>query len=711
VKRRDFLKTSGSFVVVASVGGVGAACGGGGGGDNPDAQTTGVYAFPQGVASGDPLPTAIMLWTRVEAVDGASDDVTVHLQVASDEDFTAIVAEDDLTATSDSDFTLRVFVEGLDSATTYYYRFAAGPGPDFSDVGRTWTAPTATADVAVNLAWVSCMDFEAGFHGAFREMIKDDDAASAANKIHAVVHLGDFIYETRGSQFSRPLSDTFVELDIEDRNGEPRVVAPFPSGGGQSGNDNFANSVDDYRHQYKQYLRDPDLRAARARWPFIHTWDDHEFTNDCWQSQSNYVGADTLDEPTQRRKVAANQAWCEFIPSALSDAIGVAGVANQASDFTAATVTDAPFGTAVDENNLFTEPNNVAALGTMTIYRSLRLGKHCELVITDERSYRSDHAVPEELIYPYLGLYFFDLRNVLSYEMSIAMDAGAEANGGNPPTSFHNDQFPNTNMTRAPGTVLGGPQKAWWKATMQASDATWKVWANEVPLMRFFIKNSGLLIFDRVMDSDAWDGYNYERNELMSFLRDNSIQNVIAITGDIHSTYAGVVMNDHEAATPQPALVELISAGVSSNSQFSFFEYPTRASQYSELRKLVTYAGATEPYVENMNMLLRFGSAAALTMANTDDIAAAQADYDPTINPWLKYADTNAQGYGILRITATGATSDLVTVNRPVVDAPDGPGKKRTAHFTIPLAAPGDDPSIDGPEFTGTPPFPIDPTT
>jgi alkaline phosphatase D len=711
MKRRDFLKTAGSFIVVASVGN--AACGGddGGGDGGPDATQTGLFAFPQGVASGDPLPTAVMLWTRVEATGGGSDDVVVHLQVATDEAFSTLVSENDFTVTAASDFTLRALVEGLTSNTIYYYRFQAGPGADTSDVGRTWTAPAADADVNVNLAWVSCQDYEAGFHGAYRELIKDDMAAAAAARIHAVVHLGDFIYETRDKQFSAPLNDDFQVVQISDRNGVARRIAPFPDGGDNGG---YALTLADYRHQYRQYLQDPDLRAARARWPFIQTWDDHEFTNDAWQTMANYTDPLTGDEPMQRRKAAANQAWFEFVPAVLSDAVGVTGVPNPARDFQSATVNDAPFGTAVDANNLFTEANNVAALGTLTIYRSVRLGRHCELVITDGRSYRSDHPIPEELIYQ--SSFFFDQRNVLSFEMNNAMDAGSTANGGNPPTSFHSNTFQNTNRTRAPGTMLGGPQKAWWKATMMGSNATWKVWANGVPLMRFFLDNgTGTLIFPRVMNSDAWDGYNHERNELMAHLRTNSIKNVVTITGDIHAAFAGVVMDDHDAATPNPVLVELIAPGVSSNSLFSFFEYPTRTGAAASLRGLVTYdatgMGGTKKFVENINLTLLYGSASSLVMAQTNDFAMATANRDATVNPHLKYADTNAQGYGLLRVTATGTTADIVTVNRPIADSANGPGKKRTAHFTVPLVAGNEAPTLEGPTFTGTPPFPFNPET
>jgi alkaline phosphatase D len=217
------------------------------------------------------------------------------------------------------------------------------------------------------------------------------------------------------------------------------------------------------------------------------------------------------------------------------------------------------------------------------------------------------------------------------------------------------------------------------------------------------------------MDADAWDGYNHERNELMQHLRTNSIKNVVTITGDIHAHFAGIVMDDHDAATPNPVLVELIAAGVSSNSLFSFFEYPTRTGAAGGLRYLVTYdstsMGGTTKYVESINMTLLYGSASSQVMSTTNNFTMAMNNRDPNVNPHLKYADANAQGYGIMRVTSSGATADLVTVNRPVADNAAGPGKKRTAHFTIPRAGATDAPTLNGPTFTGRPPFPFDPET
>jgi alkaline phosphatase D len=706
MKRRDFLKASGCFVVTASLGGITSGCGDDGGGGPDAGPVAGTYEFPQGIASGDPQSDAVMLWTRAVAIAGGMDVIPVVAQVSTTDDFAELVAEVEMTVSVDTDWTLRLLVDGLSSGTWYYYRFVSGL--DMSETGRTWTAPASDADTPVSMAWVSCQDFEAGFYAAYRSMITDDEAAADSDKINVVVHMGDFIYETLSGGFQAAVDENFEPIELIDRDGNPRVVPDFPSGGGQTGETVFANTVDDYRHLYKVFLSDPDLRAARARWPFVNTWDDHEFTNDCWQSMANFDEEFTLGEPSQQRKVAANQAWFEYIPAILTGASGVTGVPAEAKDFAHADVDDEPFGEVVDDDNLATEPNNVAALDSMTIYRSLRLGQHVELVMTDTRSYRSDHAVPEELTYD--SLFFFDSRLVGSYEMSIIMDQGRTANGGNPPDMLVMDNFPNTRQNSPVGTMLGADQKAWFKETMSRSDATWKIWGNEAPLLRHFIKNPGILIFDRVLNGDAWDGYNSERNELMQYLQANDVRNVVALTGDVHSHHAGYIMHDHDVQTPEPVMIELVTAGISSNSQFMFFEGPTRPPQQPALRDIVTFDdtefGGTDKFVPNINLALLWGTESASAYSQSGDFQDA-IDNREDPNPHALYADENAQGYGILRITSTEIRAELVTINRPIVDSAAGVGKKYTAEFTIPLAGQGEDPTLNGPTFDGPPPFPF----
>ena len=710
MKRRDFLRGAGWFVTSAALSGIPGCSGGsssnadGGsdGGSDSSNPVAGTFVFPQGVASGDPRTSSVVLWTRAVRADGATDPVALTVQVASDAAFTNVVVHQDISASADSDHTVRVLVTGLAANTPYYYRFLAGLD---TVSGQTRTAPDASTDTQVNIAWVSCQDYEPGNYGAYRQMLIDDAARADADKVHFVVHLGDVIYETVGSGYQKPLDDSFNPITIKNADGTDRLVPPLPSGGGQVGGGTFAKTIDDYRAIYRTFCSDPDFMAVRARWPLIHTWDDHEFTNDCWQSQANYDGAATLDEPSQTRRYEASQAWWEYVPSQLTGATGPGSVSQGAHDFAPTTVTDAPFTATPDANNFYDEPNNVAAIGAITVYRSFRWGKHVELIITDLRSYRSDHAIPEETSYG--NFIFFDPRNVLPIEMVNTFDQGEAANSGNPPATVLG--FPNPRTQSPVGTMLGAAQKQWWKDTMKASDATWKVWGNEVPMMRFLIKQQSVttLVADRIMDGDAWDGYPTERNELLTYLKDQAIGNVVVISGDVHAHFAGVLMDNYDAANPTPVATELISAGVSSNSLFSFYEGVTRGKP-AQLRSLITVDATNtglSAFTENMNLLLLHGTDAADKFGSTHDLAQAEALYDATINPHLRYADSNAQGYGYLKVTATQVEGTLTTINRPInTPSTAGPGVKRTASFVIPKDNPG---GMSAPTVTGTKPFPM----
>lgn len=721
MKRRDFLRDVGFFITTAALL---PACGDNL--DNPDVDgglPRGTFTFPQGVASGDPRATSVVLWTRAVRADDPRADVALTVQVATDAAFTQIVVDDEVTATDASDHTVRVLVNNLTANTALYYRFTSA---NDSIEGRTHTAPDATTAVQVNIAWVSCQDYQSGQFGAYRQMLLDDEARAEADRIHFVVHLGDVIYETIDEGSQRALDDGFRTLTLKNADGSDRIVNRFPSGGGiNKSGARFARTVDDYRHLYQTFLADPASQAARARWPFVFTWDDHEFTNDSWQSMANYIDGTTLDEGSQSRKLAASQAWFEYTPAQLTGATGVTGVTQDAKDFKAATVSDARF-TEPNADNFVAEANNAAAIGAMTIYRSLRWGKHVELVMTDQRSYRSDHAIPEDLP-PLVNLgagqtVFFDPRNFLPLPIVALLDAGAAA-GAPAPATIPGTPFPNPRRTSPIGTMLGKTQKAWWKATMQGSNATWKLWGNEVPMMRMLVKSATIpgnpLGFDRVLDGDAWDGYPIERKELLSFLRANAIKNVVVLTGDIHAHFAGVLVDDFDApvANRVPVATELITAGISSNSLFSFYESATRAAEVpASLRALVTVNASSKggsAFTENLNMLLTKGLVSAGAYAQaiaTPNVTLAQAlgaangQADPDANPHLRYADTNAQGYGYIQVTEAACKAQLVTVNRPVNDPTVRPGVKRVASFTIPANDPG---AMSTAQITGTKPFPL----
>ena len=720
MRRRDFIKSAGCFVATASMGGL-AGCGSdenraSADGGPPDGGTAarGSYRFAQGVASGDPRPGSVMFWTRVEATSAkkAAGAVALRIEVATDADFKKLVLHKTLQASAASDHTVRVLVDGLAADTIYYYRFVAGV--DESRTGRTWTAPEPAVDVPVRIAWASCQDYSAGFYGAYRRMINDDEAAADADRLRFVLFVGDFIYETIGQGFQTALDDDLQTVELKDQSGKPREVPALPSGGGMlpSGHQ-FAQTVDDYRHLYKTFLGDPDLQEARARWPFVSMWDDHEFSDDCWQTQANYTDQDSFDEPSQKRKVAANQAWFEFVPAILSEAEQADGVKPVAKDFAAAKVENASYAEPVDVS----EPNNEKALATLTTYRRLRFGKHVEIVLSDNRSYRSDHALAENVTSG--NPLVFNPRAGLSLEAVNAFDAGKAANGGNPPDMVNG--FQNTRKDSPPGTMLGSAQKQWWKQVMQSSKATWKVWGNSIPLMRIKLDATNVTLFlgDLVLSADGWDGYPSERRELMSFLAEQGIRNVVSLSGDHHAHFAGLIEDDFDAKAPKPVLADFCAAAISSTSEFASVAgaigskvTPALASVVGPVLELIVYdsipLGGKDKAVVNLNALIRYGSGAAMAAAKTNDLAKVEAARNPAINSHLRYADTAASGYGLAAFDGQGAQVTLVTIEKPIVDrGKDGAMVRGKATFMLPVLGAGDELALSEPELSGKKPFPL----
>ena len=708
MQRREFLKRAGCFVASASVVGLWGCE------SDDDAQTpasAGSVSFPQGVASGDPQPNAVVLWTRATPTKGDAA-VSLRLEVSESEDFKTLIVKDMVQATKQTDFTVRVYVEDLSPDRFYYYRFVAGV--DKSRVGRTRTAPEADADIEPRFAWVSCQDYAANFYGSYRRMLNEDEAAPQDAQLHFVLHLGDFIYETRNADFMTSTTDDLERVELKSKSGKPRSVPAFPSGGAEREDGaSYASSVDDYRHLYKLYLADPDLQDARARWPFINVWDDHEFTDDCWQSQANYTRKDSTDEPSQKRRVAASQAWFEYIPAALSDAKKVGDVAQAAKDFKAVSVEDAPYSDMVEVK----EPNNLKAISAITIYRNLRWGKHLELVLTDNRSYRSDQPLPEQVTLD--NILIFDPRVGLPKDAVNAFDAGREANGGKPQDTV--DGFNNSRKNDPPGSMLGDAQKTWWKSVMKASDATFKVWGNSVPLLRFVLDRTDVPIIpkDLLLSSDSWDGYNYERKELMAYLKDNDIKNVISLSGDHHAHFAGLIHDDYDAASPTAVMVDFAAAGISSNSQWSAVASvlqsafdPSLASLVEPVKQLIVYDatkhGGTDKAVVNLNTLIAYGSKSANVAAATNDLAKIKAARDAKVNAHLRYTDCHAFGYGLVHVRAQAVDTQLVTIERSFTDLEkESPELRRVAKFKLARVERFSDLALPEPEIEGKKPFPL----
>ena len=657
----------------------------------------GNFRFPQGVASGDPTPHGVVLWTRVEAVDGTQSPTALRAQVSKTPDFKSVVVDQVLTVAEDSDHTLRLIVDKLDPDTIYFYRFTAGG--DVSRMGRTRTAPLPDAEGPSTFAFVSCQNYEQAFYGAWARMLADDLAAAEDEQIDFVLFLGDFIYEVRGDRWDANMQNpTWLKA----ADGSPREIPPFPNGSAPwpstdwNKNPGATNAVTlaDYRFLYKLYLSDPHLQAARARWPFISTWDDHEFSNDCWQSHDTYFPPGV---PAQTRKVAANQAWFEFIPALLTGAPSPSNVENEAHDFKFAIVKDAPY-TGPGQDWVDPDPDNVNALNTISIYRTLRWGKTIELIIADNRSYKSPSPIPPKI----------EGQALPAIETVKLLDLGRDASGGKPPAMIPGTTIPNPRLNTPRGSMLGPKQKEWFKRTLLASDARWKVWANSLPLLPFRLDLSSLpftSMKDAFLGLDGWNGYQSERSELLRFIRDNKITNIISCTGDHHFHAAGTVVIDPDAEKSEAVAVEFLGAGISSEPVFPAVERASRSN--SVFHSICTFEGGDGP-VENWNLAMVAGTMTALVRSWTWGFVA-DAFWNAAINPGLKYVDSNANGYGIIRADAGRVQASLVTIKNPSTDyGPQGAPILRKANFTVRAWKKGETPQVYGPVFNGTPAFPFE---
>ena len=240
------------------------------------------YPFSMGVASGDPLPDGVVLWTRLAPrplEGGGMPMVTIPVQweIARDTAFRSMAQKGETLARPELGHSVHVEVSGLEPGREYWYRFRAGN--ETSQIGRTKTAPAAGAAVdRLRFGVCGCSHYETGYFTGYRRI--------AQEQFDFVIHTGDYIYESRA--------------DGGRTDGRVR----------QHHGDEIYTLVD-YRTRYGQYKSDPDLIAAHRSAPFLVTWDDHEVEN-------NYAG--DLDEKGTPspifllRRAAAYQAYYEHMP-------------------------------------------------------------------------------------------------------------------------------------------------------------------------------------------------------------------------------------------------------------------------------------------------------------------------------------------------------------------------------------------------------------
>ncbi|MEZ6024128.1 MAG: alkaline phosphatase D family protein [Hyphomonadaceae bacterium] len=241
------------------------------------AQNLSSGVFTHGVASGDPLPNSVVLWTRFVGGDGR-----IAYEVAEDEAFARVTQRGELRASFANDFCVKVDVRGLQPGRPYFYRFLSQSGPSLT--GRTRTAP-ATGGERLGVALFSCSNFPFGYFHAYGHAAQRED-------IDIVLHVGDYIYEYgRGSYPS-------------EREAVPgRLIDPVTE----------IVRLPDYYQRYATYHTDPDLLELRRLKPMSVTWDDHELTNDTWREGAQNHQPDS-EGTFVDRIAAASKAYFDWMP-------------------------------------------------------------------------------------------------------------------------------------------------------------------------------------------------------------------------------------------------------------------------------------------------------------------------------------------------------------------------------------------------------------
>ena len=229
--------------------------------------------FSHGVASGDPLTDAVILWTRITT--DAMDPVEAFFEVALDPEFQVRVAADDIDTDPARDQTIKLDVQNLSPGTTYYYRFYAQGR--VSPIGRTRTAPAGDVE-RMRVAFCSCSNYAGGYFHVYRRIAERTD-------LDVVLHLGDYIYENGANP------------------DHVRQVLP----------EHELLTLEDYRTRYATYRTDADLQELHRQHPVIAVLDDHETANNAYRDGAGNHQART-EGPWEDRKAAAVQAHAEWIP-------------------------------------------------------------------------------------------------------------------------------------------------------------------------------------------------------------------------------------------------------------------------------------------------------------------------------------------------------------------------------------------------------------
>ncbi len=641
--------------------------------------------FPQGVASGDPASDSVILWTRRPPVkDLSAKKLTV--EVSTTPDFQKILAGGSSPVSADSDWTCRFLVTDLKPGREYWYRFIDDHG-FASRIGRTITAPADDSDKPVRFTFVSCQcPNEAGLN-AYRRMIFEDEARPGDQRLDFVLHLGDFIYEVTWYAEDNPKGN---------RGRRIRDLYKFPQGRKVS-NFHLPVTLEDYRTLYRAYLEDPDLQDARARWPFVCVWDNHEFAWAGYQSQ--YVAGGGYNAPAQNQKVFANQAWWEFIPARVEQPGNP-----KLEQFNAPAVVDTPLA-PFNEDGLSEEPNNLKAIHSLKIQRVLRWGRNVDLLLTDNWSFRSPDMSGDD----------FNVRGFPRVYPQVPFEIteyGRHYNGGKPPDTirFNGKGLPNPTKDLHAQTFLGSEQRRWFLEQLGASKARWKIWGHSFGTMELrsdyqnlpeelgsWPEDAGYAVIDNRFLRD--------KDMIFDFIRDQKITGFAVVAGDRHAFYAGLASKALPPKKYEPLGVEFVTGSISQQTIFEVMEVTMAKDHPKRVLHLIDQPDGT--VIPAMNVAAMHGVRSALKLKETGDMKQARAVRNPDVAPHLLFLDQGGHGYALVTATSDQLSVEFVGIPRPFErsERPDGgPLTYRVVHRTR-LWKAGETPRLEQEILEGDPQY------
>ena len=237
----------------------------------------GARGFSHGVASGEPGPDRVLLWTRY----ASADEAPLKWEVATDDAFRQIVAQGDTLASPANDCCAKAWARGLQPGKWYYYRFIAASG-EKSVTGRTKTLPVGKVP-SYKIAVFSCSNYGFGWFNAYGH-------ACEASDFDLALHLGDYFYEYKRGNYpseKQALAERVLPVDE-------------------------AVTLAQYRERFATYRADPDLQRLHQLYPTVTVWDDHETANDTWKDGAENHQPDEGDWAV--RKAASEKAYREWLP-------------------------------------------------------------------------------------------------------------------------------------------------------------------------------------------------------------------------------------------------------------------------------------------------------------------------------------------------------------------------------------------------------------